>query len=260
MLDFKGSTIWARQTIESDIFFYKPDKWFKVWFYIVNKVNWKDSKQFERGVSFINYKEIIEATNATKDQIDKFIRWGKKEQMLATRKTTRGMVITVLNYAKYQDAIKTKSDTKSETQAKRRRNRSDTIVETYKHINKLPTPNGETTKNMDTIELDELGEPIKSIPKKYINKSKLYSCLAVYYMGMQNKSGNALRYYPVLKEIVELYFKEYPNDTDKQAEKEIKGRMDVVNKHFKSINYSEWGLGKLAENWNKIIQWSSKLK
>ena len=44
-----GATIWARKTIYSDIFTDKPDKWFKIWFYIINKVHWKDSKKYKRG-------------------------------------------------------------------------------------------------------------------------------------------------------------------------------------------------------------------
>jgi len=44
-----GATLWARQTVDSEIFYDKPDKWFKIWFYLVNKVNWKDDKKHERG-------------------------------------------------------------------------------------------------------------------------------------------------------------------------------------------------------------------
>ena len=29
-----GATLWARQTIESEIFFWKPAGWFKIWFFI----------------------------------------------------------------------------------------------------------------------------------------------------------------------------------------------------------------------------------
>ena len=116
-----GATIWARKTIESDIFLIKPDKWFKIWFYIINKVKFKEMGRFNRGQNFIKYEWISEATGATKSQIDHFLRWAKEAQMLATQKATRGMVINVLKYEVYQDLENYKSDTKSETKAKQKR-------------------------------------------------------------------------------------------------------------------------------------------
>lgn len=122
-----GATIWARQTIDSDIFFWRPDKWFKIWFFIVNKVNHTDTKLFRRGSNLTTYDEISHYTKTTKNQIDHFIRYAKKEQMLATQKTTRGMVVSVLKYDFFQDLNNYKSDTESELQAKHKRNTSDTI-------------------------------------------------------------------------------------------------------------------------------------
>lgn len=128
----KGATIWARQTIESDIFFWKPDKWFKIWFFLVNEANYADTKQFKRGECFITYSEIMQATKATKDQVDKFMRWIKNQGMATTRKTTRGMVIKLCKYSQFQDSIKVKSDTPDVSKAKQKRNKSDTIQKNTK--------------------------------------------------------------------------------------------------------------------------------
>lgn len=134
-----GATIWARQTTQSDVFYWKPDKWFKIWFYIVNKVNHKDNKLFKRGTNFITYKEIEVATKATHSQVDKFIRWSKQTTMLTTRKTTRGMVVKVLNYAFFQDLKNytddTVKDTPDDTQTIRRRFKDDTINKNGKNGN-----------------------------------------------------------------------------------------------------------------------------
>lgn len=62
-------------------------------------------------------KTVYHFKGSLRDVLDHFIRCAKKEQMLATRKTTRGMVINVLGYNEYQDSIKIKSDTKSEMEA-----------------------------------------------------------------------------------------------------------------------------------------------
>lgn len=127
-----GATIWARQTIESDIFLTKPDKWFKIWFYIVNKVKFMKNGRFERGENFIKYEWISDATGATKSQIDHFLRWAKEVEMLATRKATRGMVVNVLKYEVYQDLENYTSDEISELKAKQKRNKSDTILKNDK--------------------------------------------------------------------------------------------------------------------------------
>lgn len=132
MRSLTGATIWARKTIESDIFVWKPAEWFKIWFYIITTANYADNRQFDRGSNFYTYQEISEATKATRDQVDKFVRWAKKQKMATTRKTTRGFVISLDKYDKYQDLDNYKSDTESETEAKQKRNRSDTIKEIRK--------------------------------------------------------------------------------------------------------------------------------
>ena len=48
-----GATLWARQTLESDIFYNKPHVWFKIWFYLINEANHKENKQFNRGSCFM---------------------------------------------------------------------------------------------------------------------------------------------------------------------------------------------------------------
>ena len=116
-----GATIWARQTIESDIFLYKPDKWFKIWFYIVNRVNHKDVKHLKRGEALITYEDIMNKTGATKKQVERFVAWSKKESMLATRKTTRGRIRLVLNYAIYQDLDNYRESGKESSEATKRR-------------------------------------------------------------------------------------------------------------------------------------------
>jgi hypothetical protein len=119
-----GATIWARQTIESDIFFWKPDKWFKIWFYIVSKANHKIIGKFNRGQCFLTYKDIQEATHSTKSEVDHCFRWLKSATMLATHKSTRGMIITIIKYGLFQDLNNyyyDKSDNKSEIKATEKR-------------------------------------------------------------------------------------------------------------------------------------------
>lgn len=157
-----GATIWARKTIDSEVFKQKPAQWFKIWFFLVNKVNHKDNGKFKRGEAFTNYAEIMTETNGTKHQVDQFIRWGKKEHMLTTRKTTRGMYVKVLNYNRYQTLDNYKNDKPHELKTKQKRNENDTIHKNDKNVknDKKPTSaeTGATTPFDMTTELKKLDD------------------------------------------------------------------------------------------------------
>ena len=125
-----GATLWARQTIDSDIFYNKPDKWFKIWFYLVNKANHKDNKLFKRGTCFLKYEWIMEKTKATYSQIKHCIEYLKHARQIATQKMTRGVLVTIVNYDFYQtidNYYYAESQTERKTKGKQKENKSHTI-------------------------------------------------------------------------------------------------------------------------------------
>lgn len=97
-----GATLWARQTIESEIFYNKPAEWFKIWFYLVNRASYKDTKRFKRGEAFLQYEWICDATGASQNQVKKCLMWLRNSSMIRTRRSTRGTNIQILNYSHYQ--------------------------------------------------------------------------------------------------------------------------------------------------------------
>jgi len=127
-----GYFLVSRKIIESDVFYWKPDKWFKIWIYILSCVVYEKTNFFDKGEAFFTYKDIAEKTKANKHEIDHCIRWMKKNEMCATRKATGGMIIKVIKYSYYQEPDNYKSDRKSETKAKQKRNESDTYIYTDK--------------------------------------------------------------------------------------------------------------------------------
>jgi len=137
-INFEGATIWARKTIDSDIFYKKPAEWFKIWFYIVSKVNHKDTKYFKRSQGLFKYEWIQEKSGVTRYQVDSFVRWAKHTKQITTQKTTRGFIITVLNYNLYQNLqtykTDTENDTKTEMKTKHKRNINDTIYNNDKNV------------------------------------------------------------------------------------------------------------------------------
>lgn len=120
-----------------------------------------------------------------------------------------------------------------------------------------PTPMNPQELNDGEVTYEEENTP-KS--KKYGNKRKLYSRLVAYYMKLLGKTGNALRFFPTMKEIYDLYIANFPTDSEDEIEKEIKGRIDVAHWHYSKLGFKEWGLGKIAENWKIILDWSKEKK
>jgi len=142
-----GCILLARKVQASGIW-EKPSDWLKIFIYILQEVNHKGNTHYERGTNFFNLRDVASDCGVSRNIVYHFIKWGKSAKLLATRKTTRGVVIYVLNYDKYQtlDNYKsdTKSDTSSETEAKQKRNRSDTINKNGK--------NGKNEKNTTVVD------------------------------------------------------------------------------------------------------------
>ena len=141
MRDFIGSFQLARKIFESDIFYKKPPEWFKVWVFILGICNYEDKKQFQKGECLTSYAEISQYTKANKNQIKHCIEWLKHATQIATRKTTRGFYIKVINYDYYQcfDSYKSKtinnteSHTERKIEATEKPQRSHTILKKYKN-------------------------------------------------------------------------------------------------------------------------------
>lgn len=115
-----GCTLWARQTIESEIFG-KPAKWFKIWFYLVSRANHTENGGLRRGQCHLTYETIMLKCGATKGEVDHSIRWFKARRMLATARATRGFIVTILNYELYQSMDTYKSDSSGDSKATQKR-------------------------------------------------------------------------------------------------------------------------------------------
>lgn len=96
-----GCILLSRQILKSDIW-RKPPEYLKIFLHILLNVNHTDGK-FPRGSNFFNFADS-KPSGVTKDQIYKFLAWSRRKDVniLATQKTTRGIIIKVNNYDKYQ--------------------------------------------------------------------------------------------------------------------------------------------------------------
>ncbi|MCI2896231.1 DnaD domain-containing protein [Staphylococcus hominis] len=172
-----GYILLSRRLIESEIWD-KPPMYLKVWIYILTKARHKANQKFSRGELLISIPEIQEACShkvgfrkvkPTKDQIYNIIEWLRSVNesnyeddyendtnttMIATTKTTRGMVVKVLNYNVYQDpknyednGVNNYEDvTKTTTKAERKQRLPDTI-----HKNVKNEKNDKNVKNEKNV-------------------------------------------------------------------------------------------------------------
>jgi len=83
----------------------------EIWDWVLKEANHKDTKVCKRGQCVRSYKDIQEGLlwyigwrkmTYSKDQCEIAMKWLRKRAMITTKKTTRGLIITIVNYDKYQ--------------------------------------------------------------------------------------------------------------------------------------------------------------
>ena len=134
-----GYVLQPRKVDESDIA-HCPPHVREIWFYLIRRANHKDKrvngKLIKRGQVFTSYAEIIRdltwyvgfrRESYKKHHCETAIETYKKQTMATTTKTTRGFIITILNYDYYQSPAnyETDSETDHDFRMKATMNRHD---------------------------------------------------------------------------------------------------------------------------------------
>lgn len=126
-----------RKIDESQIM-HEPPCTRELWFYLLRKVNHADNATLEikRGQGFFRYSDIIgdlcwyvgyRKESYSKTQIAKSLRRLRERNMIATAKTTRGVLVTVLKYSIYQDPKSYEGNNEDSTKETRRQQCDNTI-------------------------------------------------------------------------------------------------------------------------------------
>lgn len=166
-----GCILLSRQIMKSEIW-KKPPEYLKIFLYILLKVNHKDDL-FPRGSNFFNFSEE-KPIGVTKNQIYDFLRWAKSEKIgiLTTQKTTRGIVLKVNNYDRYQTLenyyLQDRFQNSSKIAPTQLQNSSNTINknERMKECNNLSLSN-------DGVNQKRLGKREREILKSYCKRIKV---------------------------------------------------------------------------------------
>jgi hypothetical protein len=106
-----GYYIKARKIQESEIA-HAPPHVREIWDWLIKEANYTDHKKLNRGQVLTSYKEIQDGLHwmigyrketYSKWQCEIAMKWLTKRQMVTTKRTTRGMIITIENYETYQN-------------------------------------------------------------------------------------------------------------------------------------------------------------
>lgn len=166
-MDNTGAFVLARKIYESEIWQSKPSWWLKVWIYILGHVNFRKRGKFNRGSGFFNRKMIYAGCALWEEEIksatvDNVIRYLRENEMVTTQKTTRGMIISVCNYNKYQNLGAYENDTGDDLETRQKRDRNDTIQKNVR-MKERKNKNICQQASKEKKEADQLTEKAKKV-------------------------------------------------------------------------------------------------
>lgn len=125
----------------------------ELWSYLIRNVNYKDNAGYRRGQGFINLGNVqnelswyvgYRKSTYSKSQLTKALRRLRELGMIATMKTSRGVIATVLNYDLYQNPRNYEGNTEGSMKAQRK---IHTSLTKNKNQNKKEHKEGNTKSN-----------------------------------------------------------------------------------------------------------------
>ena len=249
-----GYYIKARK-IKNSAIAHAPPHIREIWDYLLREANHSGIKKYgqrlERGQILITYDEILEALHwnigwrkerYTKHQCEiamKFLRrGGRKGSMITTMKTTRGLIITILNYNFYQDP-------------KNYESRNECHNESHNESHSPP-------QTSDTIDKN-----VKNGKKKETNKSTIVDSSSKPVSSDESLVKNCPH-----KEIIETYHATLPQLAhiqiwDNTSKKHLKARwrqgkshqsLDFWQAYFEWVSCSDFLMGKV-NNFQADLHW-----
>lgn len=135
-----GFYLKAKKIQESEIAHWPPHVR-EIWDWLLLKARHSDGENLKRGQLLTSYKEIREGLHwmvgwrkerYSKWDCEKAMKALTKATMIATRKTTKGLIVTVLNYNYYQNISNYESHNETDRKATRKPQSTDTIEKEVK--------------------------------------------------------------------------------------------------------------------------------
>jgi len=155
MLITGGYYIKARAIQKSDIAHAAPCVR-EIWDWMLREANHKDTKVCKRGQLIRSYRDIQDGLcwyagwrkmTYKKHDCENSMKWLKKATMVTAKKTTRGMLITIINYDKFQTPANYESHTETVKKTTRKLQTTDTINKNDKNDKKERMKEEDTSSN-----------------------------------------------------------------------------------------------------------------
>jgi hypothetical protein len=155
----------------------------EIWFYLIREANHKTNNVCKRGELIRSYRDIQEALHwyvgwrkekYKKHQCEIAMKWLTKRHMVATRKTTRGLRIKILQYNKYQDPKNYEKDRERQTTDTINKNEKNEKNVKKKEININDIENKPKTAEDILKNIDMRGRP-KYLPQHWQNRAEHFS-------------------------------------------------------------------------------------
>lgn len=158
-----GYYIKSRKIHDSDVA-YAPPHVREIWDWLIAQANHKDSGRIKRGQTMRNISDIIDGLKwyvgfkkmaYSYSQCENAVKWLRKKGMITTQKTTRGSIITIVNYDYYQTAANYESLKPAETHDEHMPNTCRTINKNVKNGRRKNDKNinDDVSKNIYNINL-----------------------------------------------------------------------------------------------------------
>jgi len=129
MAEIEGGYYLKARCIQESEIAYAPPHIREIWDWLIKEANHKPKKThgtiIERGQVFTTYSDILNGLQwkigwrverYTKWQCESAMKFLRKGVMITTQKTTRGMIITILNYERYQNPKNYESHSESHSE------------------------------------------------------------------------------------------------------------------------------------------------
>lgn len=122
----RGGYYLKARCIEGSAIAHAPPHVREIWDFLLRKAFWQDGRHLKRGELLTSYGDIRDALHwmvgwrkqgYTKSQCENAMKYLKKAGMIATRRTTRGLIVSVCNYWRFQNPENYESHTERFTNA-----------------------------------------------------------------------------------------------------------------------------------------------
>jgi len=159
----EGGYYLKARCIQESAIMHAPPHVREIWDWLLMRAMFRDGRSLERGQVVASYQDMREGLSwrvgyrterYSKWDCEKAMKWLTKETMIATTKTTNGLLITILNYSHYQDPKNYESHNESHNEATREPQPPSTIEKKEKKEKK---ERRKTISSLDEEWLSSLG-------------------------------------------------------------------------------------------------------